>query len=95
MPFCTTLVPAKPIVIPGKPSHLGLWVKAASDWGRVVYGLRDAKGQRWVSIGKFSEWNCDDPRSLSYFCFDGWRYLRFELPAKGRHNPRLTETTLL
>ena len=49
MPFYTTLVPAKPIVIPGKASHLGLWVKAASDWGRVVYCLKDAKGERWLS----------------------------------------------
>src|SRR5207253_430551 len=36
MPFYTTLLPTRPIVIPGKASHLGLWVRAASDWGRVV-----------------------------------------------------------
>ena len=60
MPFYTTLVPPTPIVIPGKASHLGLWVKAASDWGRVVYSLRDAKGERWISIGKKDEWNVDD-----------------------------------
>ena len=39
MPFYTTVVPTRPIVIPGKASHLGLWVKAASDWGRMVYCL--------------------------------------------------------
>src|SRR5262249_36999064 len=41
MPFYTTLVPSRPIVIPGRASHLGLWVRAASDWGRVVYCLKD------------------------------------------------------
>ena len=81
MPFYTTLVPRQPIVIPGKASHVGLWVKAASDWGRVVYCLRDAKGQRWLNIGLREAWNCDDPHCSSFFCFDGWRYLRFELPA--------------
>ena len=81
MPFYTTLEPAKPVVIAGKASHLGLWVKAASDWGRVVYFLRDANGERWISVGTAGAWNCDDLHSWSAFCFDGWRYLRFELPA--------------
>ena len=33
------------MAIPGKASHLGLWVRAASDWGRVVYVLRDLIGE--------------------------------------------------
>jgi hypothetical protein len=86
MPFFTTLVPAKPIVLPGKPSHLGLWVRAASDWGRVVYCLRDAKGERWVSVGQKGEWNVDDVHCWSQFCFDGWRYLRFELPGNSPYD---------
>lgn len=81
MPFYTTLVPKKPVVIPGKASHLGLWVNASADWGRVVYCLRDAKGERWISVGTTGSWNCDDIHGWSYFNFDGWRYLRFELPA--------------
>jgi hypothetical protein len=80
MPFYTTLVPARPIEIPGKASHLGQWVKAASDWGRVVYCLKDARGERWVSVGQKGEWNVDDTHCWSQFCFDGTRYLRFELP---------------
>jgi len=80
MPFYATLIPDKPIIIPGRASHIGIWVKAASDWGRVVYCLRDAKGERWISVGKKDEWNCDDVHSWSRFCFDGWRYLRFEVP---------------
>ncbi len=80
MPFYTTLVPEKPIEIPGKPSHIGLWVKANSDWGRIVYCLTDAKGEKWISNGKNGEWNVDDVHCASIFCFDGWRYLKFELP---------------
>lgn len=86
MPFYTTLVPAKPIVIPGKASHLGLWVKAASDWGRVVYCLKDVKGERWVSVGQKGEWNVDDTHCWSQFCFDGTRYLRFELPGNAPYD---------
>jgi hypothetical protein len=86
MPYYSTLTPAKPIVIPGKASHLGVWVRASSDWGRVLYSLRDAKGERWISIGKAGAWNCDDLHSWSYFNFDGWRYLRFELPANAPYD---------
>jgi len=74
-------VPDKPIVIPGQATRLGLWVRAAGDWGRVVYCLRDAQGERWVSVGKKGEWNVDDVHCWSAFCFDGWRYLAFEMPA--------------
>lgn len=86
MPFYTTLVPSKPVVIAGKASHLGLWVKAASDWGRVVYCLKDARGERWLSIGKKNEWNVDDTHNWSAFNYDGWRYLTFELPANAPYD---------
>ena len=86
MPWYSILKPAKPVVIPGKAAALGLWVKAASDWGRVVYVLRDAKGERWYSIGTKDEWNCNDPHGWSSFNFDGWRYLRFEMPASSEYD---------
>ncbi|HET6879445.1 MAG TPA: hypothetical protein VFI31_04800 [Pirellulales bacterium] len=86
MPFYATLVPSRPIVIPGKASHLGLWVKAASDWGRVVYSLKDAKGERWLSVGKKAEWNVDDTHNWSAFNFDGWRYITFELPGNSPYD---------
>jgi hypothetical protein len=86
MPFFTTLVPSKPITISGKASHLGLWVHAASDWGRFVYVLRDAKGEKWISVGTKEEWNNDDIHCWSAFCFDGWRYLRFQLPSSAPYD---------
>lgn len=86
MPFYTTLFPAGPLALPGKPSAIGLWVRAASDWGRVVYCLRDAHGEKWLSVGKKDEWNVDDVHCWSQFCFDGWRYLRFELPGNAPYD---------
>ena len=86
MPWYTTLAPDEPVAIPGKASHLGLWVKANSDWGRVIYSLRDASGERWVSIGSREQWNCDDIHGWSAFNFDGWRYLRFEMPANAPYD---------
>jgi hypothetical protein len=81
MPWYTRLVPRQPVPIPGKADALGIRVRAHSDWGRVVYCLVDAKGERWISTGRKDAWTCDDPHGWSSFCFDGWRYLRFELPS--------------
>ncbi len=86
MPFYTTLHPKKGIEIPGRASSLALWVKAHSDWGRIVYVLRDAKGEKWISCGSKGEWNADDMRNLSYFNFDGWRLLRFPLPSNAPYD---------
>ena len=81
MPFFSTFVLDKPVEISGKAKYLSLWAKGASDWGRVVYVLRDAKGESWISVGSIGEWNCDDMPCESYFNFDGWRLLRFEMPS--------------
>jgi hypothetical protein len=86
MPWYTILTPQAPITLSGAPAALGLWVKGGSDWGRVIYLLRDAKGERWTSIGTQDQYNCDDVHSWSSFNFDGWRYLRFELPGHTGHD---------
>ncbi len=86
MPYFTTLEPKGAMTIPGKASHLGVWVRASSDWGRVVYSLRDAKGEKWISVGTKEDWNNDDIHGWSHFCFDGWRYLNFELPSSAPYD---------
>jgi len=86
MPYYTVLKPKAPVTITGKACALGLWVKAHSDWGRVVYCLRDARGERWINIGTRDQWNCNDVHSWVAFNFDGWRYLRFELPANSEYD---------
>jgi len=74
------LKPKAPIVIPGKASALGMWVKGNSSWGRIAYRLRDARGELWTSTGTRDQWNCDDQRSWTELCFESWRYLSFPLP---------------
>lgn len=83
MPFTTTLVPPKPVVLPGRPATLALDVTAVPDWGRVVYVLRDAKGEKFISVGQKDTYNVDDTKCDSYFTFTGRRLVRFELP--GNH----------
>ncbi len=86
VPYYSVLSPAKPIVIPGKSSHLGMWVKGSGDWGRAVYFVRDAKGEQWINVGTRGAWNCDDLHSWTSFNFDGWRYLRMEMPANSPYD---------
>ncbi len=81
MPYFTCLTLKEPVAIPGKGAALRLDVKAASDWGRVVFVLKDAAGRRWYSCGRKGDFNADDMEGQSVFCFDGWRTLRFELPS--------------
>lgn len=84
----------KPVVIPGKGAALGIHIKGNSSWGRVVYQLRDAKGELWTSVGTKDDWNCDDTHAWSYVNFEGWRYVRFPLPGTHPHDSaRDLETT--
>lgn len=40
-----------PVEIPGEPTEIGVLVKGNGGWGRVVFEMEDAAGQRWISIG--------------------------------------------
>ena len=80
MPFCTTLVPPRPIALPGRPETIALDVETAADWGRVVYVVRDAKGEVFTSVGNVDTYNVDDPKCESFFNFSGRRLVRFPLP---------------
>jgi hypothetical protein len=41
----------KPVEIKGEPTQIGVVVKGNGGWGRIIFELEDAKGQRWISIG--------------------------------------------
>lgn len=41
----------KPVEIPGEPTEIGLMVNGNGGWGRLIFELEDAGGQRWISIG--------------------------------------------
>jgi hypothetical protein len=37
--------------LPGEPTEIGLMVNGNGGWGRILFELEDAGGQRWTSIG--------------------------------------------
>jgi hypothetical protein len=59
---------------------IALEVETEADWGRVVYELKDAEGERFISVGQESTYNVDDTKCDSFFNFSGRRLVRFELP---------------
>ena len=81
----------EPILVTGKPTAIGLYVRGNSGWGRVNLELRDAKGERWLSVGMPNAWNANDEQSVSYIVHDGWRWMEIPLPGHypgGFHWPR-------
>jgi len=88
------VIPKSPILIPGRATALGMWVKGNSSWGRIVYQLRDAHDEIWTAVGKRGSWNCDDPFGASYISFEGWRYVRIPMPGNQPYDAsRDLETT--
>lgn len=55
MPMYTELRANSPILLPGQPVEVGLWVNGNSSWGRIIFELKDASGQQWTSIGARSK----------------------------------------
>ncbi len=51
MPMYAVLAHGKGIKVPGTPTEIGAWVNGNSGWGRLIFELQDASGQRWVSLG--------------------------------------------
>lgn len=51
MPMYAVLAHKKGLPVPGTPREIGLWVNGNSSWGRMIFELTDASGQRWISIG--------------------------------------------
>jgi hypothetical protein len=41
----------QPVELPGIPTEIGLMVNGNGGWGRIMFELEDAAGQRWISIG--------------------------------------------
>jgi len=51
MPMYAVLRHRQGITLPGTPTEIGAWVHGNSGWGRLLYELVDASGQRWISLG--------------------------------------------
>ena len=51
LPMYSVLAHAKGVEIPGAPTEIGLMVNGNGGWGRIIFEIEDAGGQRWTSIG--------------------------------------------
>ncbi len=51
LPMYSVLAHRQGVEIPGRPTEIGLMVHGNGGWGRVIFELEDASGQRWTSIG--------------------------------------------
>jgi hypothetical protein len=51
MPMYAALAHKKGILVPGTPTEVGVWVNGNGGWGRLIFELQDASGQRWISLG--------------------------------------------
>jgi hypothetical protein len=51
MPMYAVLAHKKGLPVPGTPTEVGAWVNGNGGWGRLIFELQDASGQRWISIG--------------------------------------------
>ena len=51
LPMYSVLRHNEGVEIPGEPTEIGLLVNGNGGWGRMIFELEDASGQRWVSIG--------------------------------------------
>ena len=51
LPMYSVLTHSRDIELPGQPTQIGLKVNGNGGWGRIIFELEDAGGQRWTSIG--------------------------------------------
>jgi hypothetical protein len=75
-----TLELNKKVVLDGRPRWIGATVRGCGNWGRLIYDLTDAEGERWISIGMPREFNVNDPYNWSFLNHDGWRFVAHDLP---------------
>ena len=72
----TALKLKQPALIPGRPHSIGMWVKGDSSWGRIMWEIEDAQGERFRSSGGLDggDWG-----NYSALDFDDWCFMSFPL----------------
>ena len=51
LPMYSVLRHNEGVEIPDEPTQIGLMVNGNGGWGRIIFELEDAAGQRWASVG--------------------------------------------
>ena len=80
----TTIRLKDPVIVPGDPVGLGVWVKGNSSWGTIRFEIEDAKGEIFKNLSPFG-WGCDvmDWQGNLSLNFDGWNMVSHHLvPSK-------------
>ena len=75
----------EPVVASGTNTSVGVWVRGDSGWGDVMWEVANAKGEKWLTTGVYWDW----PGKLA-INFDGWHFLRLEIPERWRPGLRVT-----
>lgn len=73
----TTIMLKEPVVFPGNPEAVGVWVKGNSNWGQIRFIIEDAQGEIFKNISTGRSWGCDImdwPGNLAVD-FDGWSFV--------------------
>ena len=75
----------EPLVPTGTNRNVGVWVRGNSGWGDVMWEVANARGEKWLTTGVYWDW----PGKLA-INFDGWNFLRLEIPERWRGGLRVT-----
>lgn len=75
----------EPVLAAGPNTSVGVWVRGNSGWGDVMWEVANAKGEKWLTTGVYWDW----PGKLA-INFDGWHFLRLEIPERWRPGLRVT-----
>jgi len=51
LPMYSVLALNEPVELPRQPTQIAVLVNGNGGWGRLIFELEDAAGQRWISIG--------------------------------------------
>ncbi len=73
-----SFAPKDALPLPGRPGTLGVWVRGNSSWGRVVFEIMDAEGERFRGGSD----NAVNPAGTSLIDFDGWCFVSLPLTAE-------------
>jgi hypothetical protein len=72
----TALRLKEPVLLPGRPHTVGVWVRGDSSGGRIFWEIEDAKGERWRSSGGYDGGDWGNHSAID---FDGWCFVTFPL----------------
>jgi hypothetical protein len=66
LPMYSVLAHATGVEIPGEPTEIGLMLNGNGGWGRMIFELEDASGQRWISLGATAKKKEASPQQEQY-----------------------------